>query len=85
MSETDESCADPANDTDTTLVLVWTVAEAAARAKCSEASILRAIAATDPTKYPPPLHPIGRHGARGHYLITPAELQRWIESLALFI
>lgn len=75
----------PAEDVVQLPVLVLTVAEAAVVARCSEASILRAIASTDPSRYPPPLTPIGRHGRGRQYLITPEELRRWIASLAQFL
>jgi hypothetical protein len=53
---------------------------AAAEATCMGISTLRrALNATDPTKFPPPLSAV-RDG-KGRKLITRAELERWAQSL----
>lgn len=59
--------------------VLLTVAEAAEATGCSQDTIRRAIRATDPQTFPPPLD--AKLGAKGRYLILPAALEAWAESL----
>jgi len=58
--------------------LAYTLPEAAQAVRRSEATLRRAIHATDPNAYPPPLR--AKKDARG-YLIPATELQAWLDSL----
>lgn len=60
--------------------LAYSVPEAAEAVGVSESTIRRAIAATDPAKYPPPLD-AGRHGPAGKYVIAAGDLKSWVQSL----
>ena len=59
--------------------ILLTVADAAEVANTSEDTLRKAIRATDPASFPPPLR--AKRGAKGRYLILPADLQEWAESL----
>lgn len=58
--------------------------EAAAAVGVSRQTIMRALANTDPTVYPPPLTPDGRHGRRGSWAFTDETLRAWVRSLETF-
>ena len=62
--------------------IAYTLAEAADAASVSIDTLRRAIRATDPSVYPPPLR-AKRTGTekRPAYRIQAAELQAWIDSL----
>ncbi len=64
--------------------MVLTVDEAAAVAKCSRDTILRALHCTDPAAYPPPLAAAGRHGPAGAWLIWPTDLETWLRLLVRY-
>ena len=59
-------------------------ADAAAAVGVSEKTLRRALANTDPGKYPPPLIPDGRHGERGPFAFLASTLAAWVEELARF-
>lgn len=61
-----------------TVQLAYTLAEAAQAVRRSEATLRRAIHATDPNAYPPPLR--AKKDARG-YLIGADDLREWFEAL----
>ncbi|MDM8086316.1 hypothetical protein QUV83_16195 [Cellulomonas cellasea] len=54
--------------------------DAAAETPYDEKTLRKAIRATDPTVFPPPLR--AKTGSRGEYLITDTALREWIDSLA---
>ena len=62
--------------------LAYTIDEAAEAVSVSVATIRRAIAATDPRAFPPPLQAkrLGKE-ARAPYRITRSALTAWVESL----
>lgn len=53
--------------------------EAAAETPFEEKTLRKAVRATDPTVFPPPLR--AKAGPRGQYLITDRALREWIDSL----
>ena len=57
---------------------------AAAAVGVSERTIRRALRNTDPTVYPPPLTPDGRHGERGPFAFLDSTLREWVVALARF-
>ena len=59
--------------------VLLTVAEAATTVPWGEDIIRKAIRATDPKKFPPPLK--AKKGPRGQYVIRPADLDAWADSL----
>lgn len=59
--------------------VLLTVAEAAEVSNTSADTLRKAIRATEPNAFPPPLR--AKRGAKGRYLILPADLQEWAESL----
>ena len=67
--------------------LAYTIDEAAEAVSVSVATIRRAIAATDPKAFPPPLKAkrlaakSSDKEARGAYRITHSALTSWVESL----
>ena len=65
--------------------IVLTVEEVAQLARCSKDTIWRALRATDPGAYPPPLVAAGRHGPRGVYIVALEEVERWIGCLARWV
>jgi hypothetical protein len=58
--------------------------DAAAAVGVSERTIRRALRNTDPSQYPPPLIPDGRHGERGPFAFKASTLTAWVEALARF-
>ncbi|MGG5258805.1 helix-turn-helix transcriptional regulator [Phycicoccus avicenniae] len=60
--------------------MALTVREAAQAVGVSPSTILKAIKATNPREYPPPLK-AGRHGPTGRYSVRPADLEEWVKSL----
>jgi hypothetical protein len=59
-------------------------ADAATAVGVSEKTLRRALANTDPKKYPPPLVPDGRHGKAGSYAFLADTLADWVRSLREF-
>lgn len=59
--------------------LVVKIRDAAVMVSQSEDTIRRAIRATDPAAFPPPLK--AKRGGRGEYLIRVADLDRWVDQL----
>lgn len=59
--------------------ILLTVTEAAELVPWSVDVIRRAIRATDPAAFPPPLK--AKRGPRGQHVIRPADLESWAESL----
>ena len=59
---------------------LMTLKEAATETPYTEKLLRKAIHATDPGAFPPPLR--AKAGSRGAYLITDRALREWIESLA---
>ena len=57
---------------------------AAAAVGVSERTLLRAMQNTDPSKYPPPLIPDGRHGKQGTFAFLATTLADWVKSLERF-
>ncbi|HEY9249240.1 MAG TPA: helix-turn-helix domain-containing protein [Rariglobus sp.] len=62
----------------TSTPMAFTLNEAAATARQSPSTIRRAIHATDPAAFPPPLK--AKRDGKG-YLILAADLNAWLESL----
>lgn len=62
----------------------YNAVEAAAAAGVSVQTIRKALRATDPASYPPPLRSRGRHGVGGRWAIDPADLTDWRDSLGRF-
>ena len=58
--------------------IAYTVHEAAELTPWSHDVIRKAIRATDPTAFPPPLK--AKRGPRGQYIIRPADLEAWLDS-----
>jgi predicted DNA-binding transcriptional regulator AlpA len=59
--------------------LALTVKEAASLTPFSEDTLDKAIRATDPTRFPPPLK--AKRDSRGRRIILRRDLQAWLESL----
>ncbi len=59
--------------------MLLTLSEAAARVPWSVDIIRKAIHATDPAAFPPPLK--AKRGPRGQHIIRPVDLQAWVDSL----
>lgn len=59
--------------------VLLTVTEAAESVGCAVGTIRKAIRATDPNTFPPPLK--AKLGSRGQHLIRPADLDAWADSL----
>ena len=57
-----------------------TLKEAAAETPYGEKTLRKAVHATDPAAFPPPLR--AKAGPRGAFLITDRALREWIDSLA---
>jgi hypothetical protein len=55
------------------------LADAAARTPFSVPTLRRAIQATDPTAFPPPLR--AKKDSKGRLIILPRDLEEWLDSL----
>lgn len=62
--------------------IAYTLEEAAEQVSVSYATMRRAVAATDPNAYPPPLRAVNAGTDRKRsYRVSHTELVRWFESL----
>ena len=59
--------------------LLLSLAEAAALTPYSETTLRRAVRATDPAAFPPPLK--GKRDSKGKVTVLPRDLQAWVDSL----
>lgn len=69
----------------TTPVAYKGLKDAAEAVGVDERTLRRAMANTDPSVYPPPLLPTGRHGKKGSFAFTARRLEEWAESLSVFL